>query len=191
MQLIRALLKAEVDLLWFGGIGTYVKASDESQVDVGDRANDALRVDARELRCKVVGEGANLGLTQRGRIEYALAGRQLNTDAIDNSAGVDCSDHEVNIKILLNDLVAAGDMTRQAAQQAARRDDRRGRPAGAARQLSADPGALRGRARAPVAHRPACPLHARHGADGRLDRAVEFLPDDETIARAAPASATA
>ncbi|HEX7198302.1 MAG TPA: NAD-glutamate dehydrogenase domain-containing protein, partial [Dongiaceae bacterium] len=109
-ELIRAMLRAEVDLLWLGGIGTYVKARDESQAEVGDRANDALRVDARELRCKVVGEGANLGFTQRGRIEAALAGRRLNTDAIDNSAGVDCSDHEVNIKILLNPMVARGEL---------------------------------------------------------------------------------
>src|SRR4029077_11055795 len=110
-ELIRAMLKVEVDLLWLGGIGTYVKAADETQVEVGDRTNDALRVDARELRCKVVGEGANLGFTQRGRIEAALAGVRLNTDAIDNSAGVDCSDHEVNIKILTGDICANGDMT--------------------------------------------------------------------------------
>src|SRR5207244_6199908 len=104
-------LKAEVDLLWLGGIGTYVKASDESHMEVGDRANDPLRVDGRDLRCKVVGEGANLGFTQRGRIEAAAAGRRMNTDAMDNSAGVDCSDHEVNIKIALNELVTAGDRT--------------------------------------------------------------------------------
>jgi len=110
-ELIRVLLKSEVDLLFLGGIGTYVKAHDESNAEVGDRANDALRIDGRDLRCKVVGEGANLGFTQRGRVEAAMSGRRLNTDAIDNSAGVDCSDHEVNIKILLNDLVAAGDMT--------------------------------------------------------------------------------
>ncbi|MGE0119374.1 MAG: NAD-glutamate dehydrogenase [Dongiaceae bacterium] len=112
-ELIQALLRAEVDLLWLGGIGTYVKASDETQAEVGDRANDAVRVNAADLRCKVVGEGANLGFTQRGRIEYALAGGRINTDAVDNSAGVDTSDHEVNIKILLNETVAAGDMTRK------------------------------------------------------------------------------
>src|SRR5260221_465764 len=109
--LIRALLKAPVDLLWLGGIGTFVKAHDESHAEVGDRANDALRVDARDLGATVAGEGANLGFTQRGRIEYALAGGRNNTDAVDNSAGVDCSDHEVNIKILLDDLVASGDLT--------------------------------------------------------------------------------
>src|SRR5215470_7053387 len=112
-ELIQLLLKAEIDLLWLGGIGTYVKASDETHAEVGDRANDALRVNATDLRCKVVGEGANLGFTQRARIEYALKGGRINTDAVDNSAGVDTSDHEVNIKILLNEVVAAGDMTRK------------------------------------------------------------------------------
>src|SRR4029077_19151948 len=98
-ELIRALLKAPVDLLFFGGIGTYVRASDESDEAAGDRANDAVRVAGGELRCKVIGEGANLGMTQRGRIEAALTGVRLNTDAIDNSAGVNTSDMEVNIKI--------------------------------------------------------------------------------------------
>ncbi|MBY0377894.1 MAG: NAD-glutamate dehydrogenase, partial [Gammaproteobacteria bacterium] len=110
-QLIHAMLKAEVDLLWNGGIGTYIKASTESHAEVGDKANDALRVNGCDLRAKVVGEGGNLGATQRGRIEYALAGGRIVTDFIDNSAGVDCSDHEVNIKILLNQVVANGDMT--------------------------------------------------------------------------------
>ena len=99
--LIKLLLKSQVDLLWNGGIGTYVKASTQSNEDVGDRANDPVRVDGLELRAKVVGEGGNLGLTQLGRIEYALNGGRVNTDAIDNSAGVDTSDHEVNLKILL------------------------------------------------------------------------------------------
>jgi glutamate dehydrogenase len=102
-EIIQALLKFEVDLLWFGGIGTFVKASTESHEQAGDRINDDLRVNGSDLRCKVIGEGANLGMTQRGRIEYASFGGRLNTDAIDNSAGVDCSDHEVNIKILLQD----------------------------------------------------------------------------------------
>ncbi len=110
-ELMTALLQSPVDLLWNGGIGTYVKAQQESHADVGDKANDSVRVDGGELRCKVVGEGGNLGMTQRGRIEYSLNGGLCNTDFIDNSAGVDCSDHEVNIKILLNELVAAGDMT--------------------------------------------------------------------------------
>ena len=113
-DLIRALLMAQVDLLWFGGIGTYIKASAEgSSADAGDRANDTLRINATEIGAKVVGEGANLGLTQRARIEYALAGGRINTDAIDNSAGVDCSDHEVNIKILLGGIVTEGNMTRK------------------------------------------------------------------------------
>ena len=110
-ELIRHLLCAEVDLLWFGGIGTYVKASTETHGEVGDRANESLRVDGNNLRCRVIGEGANLGVTQLGRVEAALNGVRLNTDAIDNSAGVDCSDHEVNIKILVNAAVADGDMT--------------------------------------------------------------------------------
>lgn len=110
-ELIRAILKAPIDLLWNGGIGTYVKASSESHVEVGDKSNDALRVDGRELRCKVIGEGGNLGLTQKGRVEYSLRGGACNTDFIDNSAGVDCSDHEVNIKILLDEMIAEGDLT--------------------------------------------------------------------------------
>ena len=110
-ELIRAMLCAPVDLLWNGGIGTYVKASSERHAEVGDRANDALRADGSELRCKVIGEGGNLGCTQLGRVEFAGRGGRVITDAIDNSGGVDCSDHEVNIKILLNDVVAAGDMT--------------------------------------------------------------------------------
>ncbi|HXV57787.1 MAG TPA: NAD-glutamate dehydrogenase [Gaiellaceae bacterium] len=110
-EVVRAILKAPVDLLWNGGIGTFVKASAESHVEVGDKANDAVRVDGSELRCRVVGEGGNLGFTQRGRIEYALAGGRIFTDAIDNSAGVDSSDHEVNIKILLGDAVESGDLT--------------------------------------------------------------------------------
>jgi glutamate dehydrogenase len=110
-ELISAILRAPVDLLWNGGIGTYVKAASESHADAGDKTNDGVRVNGGELRARVVGEGGNLGFTQRGRIEYALRGGRINTDAIDNVAGVNCSDHEVNIKILLNALVAAGDTT--------------------------------------------------------------------------------
>jgi glutamate dehydrogenase len=110
-ELISALLKSPVDLLWNGGIGTYVKASTESHSDVGDKANDQVRINAGELRCKVVGEGGNLGLTQAARIEYGLSGGVSLTDFIDNSAGVDCSDHEVNFKILLNELVADKKLT--------------------------------------------------------------------------------
>ena len=107
-ELLRAILLAPADLLYNGGIGTYVKASTETAAQVGDKANDAIRVDGKDLRVKVVGEGGNLGLTQLGRIEAALHGVILNTDAIDNSAGVDCSDHEVNIKIFVDRMVAAG-----------------------------------------------------------------------------------
>ncbi|HZE51013.1 MAG TPA: NAD-glutamate dehydrogenase domain-containing protein, partial [Jatrophihabitantaceae bacterium] len=111
-ELIHAILIAPVDLLWNGGIGTYVKASTESHADAGDKANDAVRADGTQLRAKVVGEGGNLGLTQLGRIEFARAGGRINTDAIDNSAGVDISDHEINLKILLDRAVAAGRIDR-------------------------------------------------------------------------------
>ncbi|MDP2000751.1 MAG: NAD-glutamate dehydrogenase [Rhodoferax sp.] len=116
-DLVSAILKAPVDLLYNGGIGTYVKATSESHADVGDRANDVLRINGAELRCKVVAEGGNLGMTQRGRIEAALAGVRINTDAIDNSAGVDTSDHEVNIKILLGLVVSDGEMTEKQRNQ--------------------------------------------------------------------------
>ncbi|MFK5970447.1 MAG: NAD-glutamate dehydrogenase [Candidatus Marithrix sp.] len=110
-ELIRTILGAEVDLLWNGGIGTYIKAKVEHHIEVGDRANDSLRINGKNLHCKIVGEGGNLGFTQQGRVEYALNGGRINTDAFDNSGGVDCSDHEVNIKILLDTIVANGDMT--------------------------------------------------------------------------------
>ncbi|MBE9538105.1 MAG: NAD-glutamate dehydrogenase [Proteobacteria bacterium] len=110
-ELISHVLRAQVDLLWHGGIGTYVKSSLESHMNVGDKANDAVRLDASELRCKVIGEGGNLGMTQLARVEYGLNGGRSNTDFIDNVGGVDCSDHEVNIKILLNAVVARGDLT--------------------------------------------------------------------------------
>jgi len=110
-ELIRAILCMNVGMLWNGGIGTYIKSSEESHDDVGDRANDALRVNGQDLRCQTVCEGGNLGLTQRGRIEYELAGGRVYSDFIDNSAGVDCSDHEVNIKILLNGLVTSGELS--------------------------------------------------------------------------------
>jgi glutamate dehydrogenase len=112
--LIRAVLRAPVELLWNGGIGTYVKDAGETHADAGDTANDPVRVDAQELRCKVVGEGGNLGFTQRARITFALSGGHINTDALDNSAGVDMSDHEVNLKILLGRVVDDGDLTAEA-----------------------------------------------------------------------------
>ncbi|MCM2315332.1 MAG: NAD-glutamate dehydrogenase [Thermoanaerobaculia bacterium] len=185
-DMIRVMLTADVDLLWLGGIGTYVKASDETQADARDRANDALRVDATELRCKVVGEGANLGCTQRGRIEFSLAGRRtgagrINTDAIDNSAGVDTSDHEVNIKILVDSLVAAGelsaerrltllaDMTDEVGRLVLRDNYEQTQAISAAEALGV----------------AALDLQSRYIRSleraGRLDRAIEGLPDDETL----------
>ncbi len=110
-ELMQAIVKAEVDLFWNGGIGTYVKAATETHADVGDKANDAIRINGADLRARAVGEGGNLGFTQLGRIEYAMAGGRINTDFIDNVAGVDTSDHEVNIKILLDKVVADGDLT--------------------------------------------------------------------------------
>ncbi len=112
-EVINLLLKAQIDLLWNGGIGTYIKSEHEANDQVWDKANDGVRVNGNDLRCKVVGEGGNLGATQLGRVEYAAKGGLIHTDAIDNSAGVDCSDHEVNIKILLGQIVANGDMTRK------------------------------------------------------------------------------
>lgn len=113
-ELMQAILRAPAELLYFGGIGTYIKAASQSHLEVGDKANDAIRVDAGDIRAAVIGEGANLGITQAGRIALAAQGVKLNTDAIDNSAGVDCSDHEVNIKILLGRLVQSGRMTIEA-----------------------------------------------------------------------------
>ncbi|MFI9546310.1 NAD-glutamate dehydrogenase [Streptomyces sp. NPDC052016] len=180
-DLMKAILRAPVDLLWNGGIGTYVKASTESHADVGDKANDAIRVDGADLRVRVVGEGGNLGLTQLGRIEFARRGGKINTDAIDNSAGVDTSDHEVNIKILLNGLVAEGDMTvKQRNKLLAEMTDEVGRLV------------LRNNYAQNVAIANALAqshdmLHAqqrymRHLVRaGHLDRALEFLPTDRQI----------
>lgn len=180
-ELMKAILQAPVDLLWNGGIGTYVKASTESHADVGDKANDPIRVDGNELRAKVVGEGGNLGLTQLGRIEFALAGGRINSDAIDNSAGVDASDHEVNIKILLNAVVADGDMTvKQRNKLLAGMTDEVG--ALVLRNNYAQNVALgNGMAQSGSL------LHAhqrylrRLVRDGDLDRALEFLPTDRQI----------
>ncbi|MGE5147100.1 MAG: NAD-glutamate dehydrogenase domain-containing protein, partial [Candidatus Eiseniibacteriota bacterium] len=181
-ELIRAMLTAQVDLLWFGGIGTFIKASHESHADVGDRANEPFRVNGKAIRARVVGEGANLGVTQRGRIEYALSGGRINTDAIDNSAGVDTSDHEVNIKIALGHVVAAGDMTEKQRNQLLEEmtDD-------IARLVLRDNymqtwaisiAETRGVRLLDSAARL---MRALEKA-GRLDREVEFLPDDETLA---------
>ncbi|GGJ18720.1 NAD-glutamate dehydrogenase [Streptomyces brasiliensis] len=180
-DLMKAVLKAPVDLLWNGGIGTYVKASTESNADVGDKANDAIRVDGGELRVKVVGEGGNLGLTQLGRIEFATRGGKINTDAIDNSAGVDTSDHEVNIKILLNGLVSDGDMTvKQRNKLLAEMTDEVG--ALVLRNNYAQNTAI---ANALAQSRDM--LHAQQRfikhlvREGHLDRALEFLPTDRQI----------
>ncbi|MEU9456313.1 NAD-glutamate dehydrogenase [Streptomyces sp. NPDC048277] len=180
-ELMKAILAAPVDLLWNGGIGTYVKASTESNADVGDKANDAIRVDGAELRVKVVGEGGNLGLTQLGRIEFARQGGKINTDAIDNSAGVDTSDHEVNIKILLNAVVADGDMTvKQRNKLLAEMTDEVG--ALVLRNNYAQNVAI-----ANALAQSGDMLHAqqrflRHLVrEGHLDRALEFLPTDRQI----------
>lgn len=180
-DLMKAILHAPVDLLWNGGIGTYVKSSAESNADVGDKANDAIRVDGQDVRAKVIGEGGNLGATQLGRIEFARKGGKVNTDAIDNSAGVDTSDHEVNIKILLNALVADGDMTvKQRNKLLAEMTDEVG--ALVLRNNYAQNTALANA----VAQAPDL-LHAhqrfmrRLVRDGNLDRALEFLPADRQI----------
>ncbi|GHF66157.1 NAD-glutamate dehydrogenase [Streptomyces griseosporeus] len=180
-DLMKAILQAPVDLLWNGGIGTYVKASTESHADVGDKANDPIRVDGKDLRVKVVGEGGNLGLTQLGRIEFAQAGGKVNTDAIDNSAGVDTSDHEVNIKILLNGLVADGDMTvKQRNKLLAEMTDEVGR-------LVLRNNYAQNTAIANALAQSKDMLHAQQRfmkhlvREGHLDRALEFLPTDRQI----------
>jgi glutamate dehydrogenase len=181
-ELVHALLAAPVDLLWNGGIGTYVKSSSESQADVGDRSNDAVRVDATELRCKVVGEGGNLGLTQLARIEYALGGGRINTDFIDNSGGVDCSDHEVNIKILLNQVVADGDMTRkQRNELLAEMTDEVAEAVLLDNYRQALAISLMEAQRDVLLDEQARMMRSLERA-GRLDRKLEFLPDRETLA---------
>ncbi len=180
-ELMRAILQAPVDLLWNGGIGTYVKSSGEDHGSVGDKANDAIRVDGRDLRVKVVGEGGNLGLTQLGRIEAALRGVRVNTDAIDNSAGVDCSDHEVNIKILLDQVVADGDLTtKQRNTLLAEMTDEVGR---LVLRDNYEQNVLLGNAR--VQSHSMVTVHARLikalEASGELDRSLEFLPTQRTI----------
>jgi len=181
-ELMQAILKAPADLLWFGGIGTYVRATTETDEDAGDRANDALRITGPELRAKVVGEGANLGLTQRGRVEAARAGVRLNTDAIDNSAGVNTSDVEVNIKIALmiperdgrlsyaarNALLA--DMTDEVGRLVLRNNE--------LQTLALSLAQRGGLGETGFAMRTMQALEA----EGRLDRSVEFLPEDGTLA---------
>ena len=181
-QLISAILRAPVDLLWNGGIGTYVKAVTETSGDVGDRANDVVRVNGGELRSRIVGEGGNLGFTQRGRVEFALAGGLINTDAIDNSAGVDCSDHEVNIKILLNGCVQRGEIT------VAARNTLLASMTHEVGELVLDDNRAQTLALG-VARRQSFPMvnvHTRYlqalEAEGWLNRSLEFLPTDRQIA---------
>jgi glutamate dehydrogenase len=180
-EVMRAILAAPVDLFWNGGIGTYVKAAGETHGDVGDKANDAIRLNGRDLRVRVVGEGGNLGLTQRGRIEYALCGGHVATDFIDNSAGVDCSDHEVNIKILLSRVIASGqldpadrndllaEMTDEVGELVLRDNYGQATALGNARSQS----------------RSLLPVHRRLIADlekrGLLVRLLEGLPTDEEL----------
>ena len=182
MELMRAIFKAPVDLFYNGGIGTYVKSANESNADVGDRANNDIRINGRDLRCRVVAEGGNLGFTQLGRIEYALAGGRINTDAIDNSAGVDCSDHEVNIKILLGAVVADGDMTgKQRNKLLAEMTDEVG--ALVLQDNYQQPQSLSVMALNAQRLLDAQARFMRHlEKAGRLNRAVEFLPSEEEIA---------
>ncbi|MCI0388187.1 MAG: NAD-glutamate dehydrogenase [Acidobacteria bacterium] len=181
-EVVNAILKAPVDLLYNGGIGTYVKSSRETHADVGDRANDTVRVNGNDLRCKVVAEGGNLGFTQRGRIEYALSGGRINTDAIDNSAGVSTSDHEVNIKILLGIVTAEGELTEKQRNALLA-------------QMTEEVAALVLRDNYSQTQWLSVSGHMAHHLfdaqhrfiqflekQGRLKRAVEFLPTDEEIA---------
>lgn len=180
-DLLRAILKAPVDMIWNGGIGTYVKAEHENNVDVGDRANDAIRVNGNELRSRVFCEGGNLGVTQLGRIEFELNGGKINTDFIDNSAGVDCSDHEVNIKILLNEVVSKGDLTeKQRNELLARMTDEVG-------ALVLQDNYHQNEALSLAAYSSAryIDVYRRYMTAleeyGKLDRELEFLPTDKEI----------
>jgi glutamate dehydrogenase len=180
-ELIRALLKAPVDLIYNGGIGTYVKASYEKHAEVGDKANELCRVNGNELRCKIVGEGGNLGFTQLGRIEYALIGGLINTDFIDNSAGVDCSDHEVNAKILLNHEVNKDKLTEAKRNQLLA--DMTNDVASLVLNDNYNQALVLGFSAVNAAKYVI--LYQSHMKEleriGGLDRAVEFLPDDKTL----------
>lgn len=180
-DLMRAILKAPVDLLYNGGIGTYVKAGRETHAQVGDRANEAIRVNGAELRCKVLAEGGNLGCTQLGRIEYAQQGGRIYTDAIDNSAGVDCSDHEVNIKILLGLVVAEGEMTgKQRNKLLAEMTDEVGELVLSDNYYQTQALSVANR-RAAALLEPEARLIRHLERAGRLKRAIEFLPSDDAI----------
>ena len=182
VELLRAILQAPVDLLYNGGIGTYVKATFETHAQVGDKSSDAFRVNGNELRCKVLAEGGNLGCTQNGRIEFAQKGGRIYTDAIDNSAGVDCSDHEVNIKILLGGIVEAGDLTLK------QRNDLLASMTDEVGLLVLTDNYYQGQALDIARHRPLYVLDGQQRlmqsleSSGRLNRAIEFLPTDEEIA---------
>ena len=182
-NLVRAILKAPVDLLYNGGIGTYIKAEAQSDADVGDRANDPVRVDANQVRAKVIGEGGNLGVTSLGRVEFDLCGGRINTDALDNSAGVDCSDHEVNIKILIDSLVTAGKVKSEERTQLL--ESMTDEVAELVLADNADQNDLMGTSRA-----NACsllPVHAMQirylVAERGLNRELEGLPSDKEINR--------
>lgn len=180
-ELIRVLLRAKVDLLWSAGIGTFVKAQTESHTDVGDRTNDATRINAKQLRCKMVGEGGNLGLTQLARIEYAMHGGLIYTDFIDNSAGVSCSDKEVNIKILLNSIVASGDLTLK------QRNELLEEMTDEVASLVLRDNFVQTRAISLTASQGLrmLQLHSRYISElertGKIDRAVEFIPNDKLM----------
>ena len=182
-ELLNAILKAPVDLLYNGGIGTYVKASFESHVQAGDKASDAFRVNGNELRCKVLGEGGNLGCTQNGRIEFAQAGGLIYTDAIDNSAGVDCSDHEVNIKILVGAVMESGGLTQEA------RNELLASMTEEVGQLVLEDNYYQSQQIELAAARPVYLLEGQRTlmrwleSIGLLKRAIEFLPTDEEIAK--------
>jgi len=181
-ELINLILKAPVDLLYNGGIGTYVKASSQSHQDANDRGNDVLRVDGNELRAKVIGEGGNLGMTQKARVEFALGGGHIFTDAIDNSAGVDCSDHEVNIKILLAGLVSGGDMTdKQRVALLASMTDEVGHLVLADNYQQTEAISLEAASGFELLNAHAQLMRSLE-AKGALSRSIEFLPDDKAIA---------
>ncbi|MDH2427881.1 NAD-glutamate dehydrogenase [Sphaerisporangium sp. TRM90804] len=181
-ELISAILRAPVDLLWNGGIGTYVKASTETHAHAGDKANDALRVDASDLRCRVIGEGGNLGLTQLARIEFALNGGYVNTDFIDNSAGVDTSDHEVNIKILLDRVVRDGELGDRERDELFL--DMTGEVAGLVLRDNKAQNVVLATARAQAAEM--LHIHARYlrrlERAGLVNRELEALPSDKMLA---------
>lgn len=181
-ELIRIILKAPVELLWNGGIGTYVKATSETHEQVGDRANNSLRVDGGELRCAIIGEGGNLGLTQRGRIEYARKGGRINTDAIDNSGGVDCSDHEVNIKIALGAAVAAKRTTLKARDALLKKMTEEVADLVLRDNILQTQAISIAQGQGVSLLEPASQLMTQLESEHFLNRAVEFLPDSKQLA---------